>query len=176
MALAEEQKKDFAKGFNAFLERTKQSRTDVAEKLGVTPQVVSGWSRAVSVPSYEMCQKLLSIEEPMFLSELFGTMVSSCQIYLAGEKYINILIDFENKILDRERDLSIKDFQNGDCDYRKLIQDYVEAIMYMGYYPDDEMVKRTFKKAKKLPNVYEAIQAEMNLWSGSDKDDKGSKN
>lgn len=168
MALTDEQKETFAKGFNAFLERTEQSKTTVAELLGVTPQVTSGWSRMVSVPSYELCQKLLSLDKPMTVAEMFGVSASTAQTLELSSHYMGVIDSFEEIVLKKGRDLTIRDFQSGEFDYRRLIQDFVEVLVYLSEFPEHDRIEKLFKKAKKFPNIYEAIQSEMNWWKKSE--------
>lgn len=162
--MSNEQTKIFAKGFNSFLERTEQSKTEIAKKLGITPQVTSGWSRGISEPSFETCQKLLNLDKPMRISEMFGEIVSTVQILELATKF-NIIVDlFEEIIVDYGKDFSIKDFKNGEYDYRKLIQDFVEILIYLRDFPQQDRLEKFLKKLKTRPNINKAIQSEINLW------------
>lgn len=165
MALTDEQKSTFAKGFNLFLERTEQTKTEIAALLGLTPQVTSGWSRAISVPSYEICQKLLSLQKPMTVSEMFGDFVSFVQTMETANDLNSILDCFESTIFAKKRDLTIVDFQQGEYDYRKIIQDFVKAVVHIKEFPNPNRIEQILSKAKEFPNINQAIQAEMNWWN-----------
>lgn len=164
MPLSDEMKSSFAQGFQSFLKRTGQTRTEIAEQLGITPQVTSAWSRAVIVPSYEICKKLLTLEKPMTVSEMFGDLAATAQTLELAGNYKTAVDFFEEEILGKGRDLSIKDFQSGKYDYRKIIQDFVEVVVFMKHFPSQQKLQKILAKVKKLSNVHEAIQSEINWW------------
>lgn len=107
----------------------------------------------------------------MTVSEMFGALAATAQTLELAENY-KITVDFfEEEILGKGRDLSIKDFQSGEYDYRKIIQDFVEVIIFMKHFPLQQKLQKIWGKMKKLSNVREAVQSEINWWeSASDKD------
>lgn len=62
----------FARTFRAEMRALRLTQKELAEKLGVSPSLVSAWASAVSLPNPEQTEKL---------SDLFGSEVSLWAVY-----------------------------------------------------------------------------------------------